>query len=55
MAHEWHSEPAVIALLRRLQELSLRTARIQLAHQMRRTQAMLAALEPNSRARRDTK
>jgi hypothetical protein len=45
MASEWHNEPAVVAVLRKLQELSLRAARLQLAQKMRRTQAMLAALE----------
>ena len=52
MPHDWHNEPAVIVVLRKLQELALRAARLELAHKARRTQAMLAALEPNLHARR---
>jgi hypothetical protein len=50
MGGAWQSEPAVVVALRKLQELSLRAARVELAQKMCRTQAMLAALERPRRA-----
>jgi hypothetical protein len=50
MAAAWQTEPAILVVLRKLHELSLRSARIELAQQMRRTSAMLAALGPKAHA-----